>query len=123
FRLALATSGAAAAGKAVVNASGDLTFNAADTPAAGDTIVASYEVSQSAARDVELRYGNVKETYTAADATDLARDVGNVSTLVDVAITAGQEPNLPDAMTDALPLTGGSNGEGASASDYATALA
>ena len=55
---------------------GDLTFSGADQPQEGDEIVASYEVSQSACRDIELRYGNAKETYTVVDATDIERDVG-----------------------------------------------
>src|SRR5439155_898590 len=66
---------------------------------------------------------NVKETYTVVDATDIERDVGGGSTLVDVTVQTGQEDNLPDTMADPLPLTGGSNGEDADPSDYASALA
>ncbi len=124
FRLSLATSGQPAAGKrAVVAANGDLSFAAADKPKEGDEVIAAYEVSQSACRDIEIKYGNVKETYTVVDATDIERDVGGGSTLVDVTVESGQEDNLPDTMTDPLPLTGGSNGEDADPSDYASALA
>jgi tail sheath protein len=122
-RLALATSGSASTGKAVVKANGDLSFVAADKPAEGDAIVASYEVAESAARDVEVRYGNAKETYTVVDATDIAADLGGTSTLVDVTIATGQDANVPDVMSDPAALGGGSNGEGADPADYSAALA
>ena len=123
FRYPLATTGAAAAGKPVVKANGDLTFAAGDQPAAGDVITAAYEVEQASARDVVVSYGNVKETYTVADADDLAADVALSSSLVGVTVANAQGPNLPDTMADAVPLTGGANGEGAGPSEYATSLA
>lgn len=124
FRLPLAvTNSAPSAGRATVKANGDLAFHAGDAPVAGDTILASYEVSQSASRDVEIAYGNLKETYTAADATDIAADVTADSTLVDATIAAGQDGNLPDVMDAAVPLTGASNGESAGAPEYGAALA
>jgi hypothetical protein len=122
--LGTAASGAAAAGRAVVSPTGVLTFAAADKPAEGDTVVAAYDVAKSACRDIEVVYGNVKEVYTVADATDLANDVSTTSTLVDVGpVPGGQEASLPDTMANALPLAGGSNGVAASSADYATALA
>jgi hypothetical protein len=121
-RLALATSGSASPGTAVVKANGDLTFVAGDKPSNGDTIEASYEVEASACRDIEIAYAGGKETYTVVDAADIARDV-KASALVDVAIATGQDANVPDVMTDPIPLTGGSDGENAAPSDYTTALA
>src|SRR5207244_8088921 len=103
YRLSLATSGQPAAEKrAVVAANGDLTFAAADQPKEGDEVVAAYEVSQSACRDIEIKYGNVKETYTVVDATDIERDVGSASMLVDVTVETGQADNLPETLADPL---------------------
>lgn len=124
-RLALVpATGAASAGTVNVNATnGALTFNAADKPAVGDTVAASYTVAQSAAHDVELRYGNAKEVFTVADATDIAGNM-STSTLVDVApIVAAQAANLPDLMATPMPLAGGTNGEAATPADYSSALA
>ncbi len=75
FRYPLTVGGAAAAGKPTVKANGDLAFAAADAPVAGDVITAAYEVEQASSRDVVVSFGNVKETYTVADATDLAADI------------------------------------------------
>lgn len=125
-RLALVpqATGTPTAGTAFVNpATGALTFAATDKPAAGDTVSATYAVAESAARDIVIQRGNLKETYTVADGTDIAGQVA-ASTLVDVApIAAAQEANLPDVMATPLPLAGGSNGEGATSADYVTALA
>jgi hypothetical protein len=124
-RLALVpNTGAPSAGTVFVNATnGGLTFAAPDKPAVGDTVVATYAVAQSAARDIEIRHGNAKETFTIADATDIAGNVG-ASTLVDVApIAAPQAANLPDIMSTPMPLAGGTNGEAATPADYTAALA
>lgn len=121
-RLKLATSGSTAAGRAVVDANGKLTFVTADQPKEGDKIVASYEVDVSACRDIVIAYGNTKETYTVVDGTDILRDVNVSSGLVEATIAPGAEPRVPKAMDEALPLTGGGNGEGALAADYATTL-
>ena len=125
-RLALVpqTAGKPTAGTAFVNPNtGALTFAAGDAPAAGDTVSATYAVDQKSARDIVIQWGNLKQTYTAADGTDIATRVA-ASTLVDVApIAPAQAANLPDTMPNPLPLAGGSNGEGAAASDYTTALA
>lgn len=124
FRLALVVGNAAPApGRPTVKANGDLSFHASDAPVASDTIVASYAVSQSASRDIEIGYGTAKESYTVADASDIAADINASSALVDVTIAPGQEGALPDAMADAVPLTGASNGEAAGTPEYGTALA
>ncbi|MCP5152176.1 MAG: phage tail sheath subtilisin-like domain-containing protein [Ectothiorhodospiraceae bacterium] len=123
FRLELRTSGAPSRGVARVQADGALSFHADDQPVAGDTLVASYEVSASACRDVQVEYGPLRETYTVADATDLARDIAAASGLVAATIAAGADPRLPDVMTTALPLEGGSNGEGATPAQYSASLA
>ena len=125
-RLALtpAASGTPGAGTVFVNpTTGVLTFATPDKPNAGDTVTASYAVAQSASRDVEIKLGNLKETYTVADATNLAADIAAGSTLVTATIGAGQDANLPDVMTNPLSLAGGSNGETASTGDYTTSLA
>jgi tail sheath protein len=125
-RLALVpeATGTPTAGTAFVNpTTGALTFAAGDAPAAGDTVSATYAVAQSAARDIVIQWSNLKQTYTVADGTDIATQVA-ASTLVDVEpIATAQAANLPDIMPNPLPLAGGSNGEGATAADYATALA
>jgi hypothetical protein len=124
FRYPLTVGGAAAAGKPTVkSADGELAFAAADAPVAGDIVVASYEVEQASSRDVVIAFGNMKETYTVADANDLAADIEASSSLVKATVAAAQGANLPDTMTDAVPLTGGSNGESAGTSEYATSLA
>ncbi len=123
FRLKLATTGSAAKGKVHVDTlTGTLTFHANDLPGSGDSISASYEVLQSACRDIEISYLNVKETFTIVDATDLKRDLDGSSTLVTAAIATGSDLRLPDVMTDALPLEGGVNGETAGTSQYALSL-
>ena len=123
FRLKLVTTGAAARGKVRVAADGGLTFHADDEPEDGDTLTASYEVKQSYCRDIVIVYRNVKEVYTVVDATDIKRDIDKSSVLVAVTIESGADPRLPDVMTDALPLEGGSNGESAGSSEYTTSLA
>jgi len=123
FRLKLVTTGAAARGKVRVATDGGLTFHTDDEPEDGDTLTASYEVAQSSCRDIVIAYRNVKEVYTVVDATDMKRDIDKSSILVTVAIESGADPRLPDVMTNALPLDGGSNGEGAGSSEYTTSLA
>jgi hypothetical protein len=124
FRLQLATTGSARAGVVRVSTTdGALTFDTADEPVADDRLVASYEVAQAACRDVELNHRATRETYTLVDATDLARDINNGSTLVGAEIATGGDARLPDVMTDPLPLEGGANGESANNATYAISLA
>lgn len=122
FRLKLSTTGAAVRGKARVSDTGALTFHADDAPQNGDTLTASYEVAQASCREVVMTYRNVKEVYTVVDATDMKRDIDKSSTLVTVTIESGADPRLPDVMTDALSLEGGSNGAGAGSSEYTVSL-
>lgn len=124
IRLTLSISGPASPGNVVVDpGTGVMTFDNADKPVSGDQVVASYFVDQSVSRDVVLIYQGAKEVYTAVDASNLAADVNARSTLVTAAIATGADARVPDTMTQALPLTGGANGENASGSDYANALA
>lgn len=124
FRFPLKTTGSASPGKVVVDpATGALTFDAADQPVSGDTIIAAYEVDKAAAREIEISYKNVKETYTALDATDIKRDINGASNLVTVDIEGGADARVPDVTGTSLALEGASNGETASPADYKTALA
>lgn len=123
-RLPLATTGSAAAGKPVVRKNtGELLFHASDQPAEGDEIIASYEVDKASSREIEVKYGNATETYIAVDATDIERDINRISTLVEVEIQTGADARTPDAMAEALLLTGGSDGADADAADYTDSLA
>jgi hypothetical protein len=128
-RLRMVLTGPAAKGKTVlVNPDGTLTFDPADVPKAGDEVTASYEVLEASSRDVVVRYGNVKETYTGADATDLARDINAGSGLVKATVEAGQAGSLPDIPDPAVSpaqvaLEGGNDGRDADNSNYATSLA
>jgi hypothetical protein len=124
IRLTLSPAAAAAPGRVHVDSgTGVLTFDPGDQPANGDQLIASYYVDQSASRDIVLVYQNLKETYTDVDATDIARDINASSTLVKAEIASGADARVPDTMTQALPLTGGANGESAAPTDYSTALA
>ncbi len=124
IRLKLSVAGSAAKGKVVVNpADGALTFHADDQPQDGDTLSASYEISQAYCRDIEISYKNQKETYTVVDATDIKQDLERLSSLISVSIEPGADPRIPDIMSEALPLQGGANGENASATDYKNTLA
>ena len=123
FRLKLITTGSAEKGKVHVStADGSLTFHPDDQPEDGDTLHASYEMDQSACRDLVIAYLNIKETYTVVDATDLKRDVDAASKLVEASIATGAEPRLPDVMSDPLPLDGGANGEAAGTAEYKLSL-
>jgi hypothetical protein len=124
-RLALATTGAPQKGRrAVVSpADGVLTFHADDVPVAGDTLRAAYEVDKSACRQLDVKYRNVTESYTAIDATDLKRDIDAASTLVKVEIQAGGDARAPSTTTEALLLDGGDDGANADGTAYATSLA
>ncbi|HZU25697.1 MAG TPA: phage tail sheath subtilisin-like domain-containing protein, partial [Bryobacteraceae bacterium] len=124
IRLTLSPTAAAAPGNVHVDAaSGAMTFDAGDTPVNGDQIVASYFVAQANSRDIVIAYQNAKETYTDVDATNIVADINGRSTLVTATIDAGADARTPDTMPQALQLTGGSNGETATAGDYTNALA
>ena len=124
-RLALAISGAPQKGKrAVVNpADGVLTFHADDTPASGDKLNAAYAVDKAFCREIEIKYRNVTEQYTAIDATDIKRDVESASSLVAVEIQPGGDARAPNVTTEALLLDGGDDGAAADGTAYANSLA
>jgi Phage tail sheath protein subtilisin-like domain/Phage tail sheath C-terminal domain len=124
IRLNLSTTDPASPGTVHVDqGTGAITFDPADQPVSGDQIVASYFVDQAVSRDIVLTYQSVKEVFTDVDAANIAQDINGRSTLVKAAIASGADARVPDTMPQALPLTGGANGENASSSDYATALA
>lgn len=124
-RLALAITGAPQKGRrAIVNpADGVLTFHADDTPLSGDKLAAAYVVDKAFCREIEVKYRNVTEEYTAIDATDIERDVGRASSLVGVTIQAGGDARVPNVTTDPLVLDGGDDGAAADGTAYADSLA
>ncbi len=116
-----ADTGTPGAGKVFVNTTtGALTFPTG-LPAAGDTVVASYEVGTPSTREIEIVYKNLKETYAVVDATDMVRDINSSSNLVTV-IAAGAGARVPQE-SPAAALTGGSDGEGATGTEYSAGLA
>lgn len=123
-RLSLKTSGNPVSGKSAVvdPATGVLSFHADDTPADGDTLVASYEVATASSREIEIVYKNLKETYIVADATDMARDINSSSSLVRVTIPVGAEAKVPDNPKIPTLLANGSDGEKATGSNYKDGL-
>jgi hypothetical protein len=124
-RLALAITGTPQKGRrAVVNpADGVLTFHADDTPVSGDKLAAAYVVDKAFCRQIEIKYRNVTEDYTAIDATDIERDVGRASSLVGVTIQAGGDARVPNVTVDPLVLDGGDDGATADGTAYADSLA
>jgi hypothetical protein len=118
----LAGTGTPGAGRVFVNTTtGALTFPTG-LPAAGDTVVASYEVGTLSTREIEIVYKNLKETYAVVDATDMVRDINSSSNLVTVTIAAGAGARVPQESPVAA-LTGGSDGEGATGTEYSAGLA
>jgi len=124
IRYKLVTSGSAKKGESVkVNtADGVLSFHADDTPVDGDSLIASYEMEKSQCRQVVISHKHIKETYTIVDADDLYRDTKK-SRLASVTINTDAGSRVPDVMSEAFPLKGGSNGETATPTVYKTALA
>lgn len=123
IRLTLSPTTAATPGNVHVDATtGTMTFDAADQPANGDQVVASYFVDQANSRDIVLVYQNIKEVFTDVDADGIADDINAHSTLVTAAVAPGAGARTPDTAA-AIPLTGGANGENATGADYTTALA
>jgi hypothetical protein len=108
----------------VVNpADGVLAFHADDTPVSGDRIAASYVVDKAFCREIDIKYRNVTERYTAIDATDIERDVEASSALVAVEIQPGGDARVPDVTAEPLVLDGGDDGAAADGTDYANSLA
>jgi hypothetical protein len=116
-------------------ATGTLTFTtlASHKPVAADTIEARYEVPMANAVKVELFYKETKEVYTVADASHLAEQMNNRSSLVST------DPSAISSFFNSLPAdTGGvkvlfgtglngnntgSNGANAAPADYQAGLA
>ncbi len=123
-RLAIKTTGSPVKGRSVSvdTSTGIMTFHADDVPEEGDALVATYQVDKSACREIEIKYGALKEIYSVVDADDLKGDINRESILVEAEIASGAGPRLPDVMDAALQLVGGSNGSNANASDYETTL-
>lgn len=120
---------AAAPGTVQINpATGALTFAAADTPAAADTVFASYVVDKSVSVRVTLRHGLTEEIYIVASGNDLAADINNSSALAiaEADATNGGEP--PNKLTDFMLFGTGTNTRGdngttnVDASEYQTGL-
>ena len=113
--------GAPGTGQVLVNtATGALTFEASEAPAAADEVIASYVVNLANSVKVTLQVGTAEEIYIAANGNDLAADI-NKSSAMAVATAAVNAAELPTKFANAFdffPLTGGANGAGVSASDY-----
>jgi phage tail sheath gpL-like len=115
---------APAAGQVQINpASGVLSFPAGETPAAADTLTASYMVDRSQAVLVTLRLGRTEEQYTVVDGNDLEADVNRLSAWVDAEADAANGAELPLVSTPAgafAAFRGGDNG--AAGADYQEGL-
>ncbi len=118
----------------VNSSTGAVTFTtlANFAPVAADTMVVTYEVPAANSKKVELVYGAVKETYTVADASHLAEQLNQRSSLVstDKADETGFLNQVPDnTVGSRLFGTGldgnssGANGEAATSAAYKAGLA
>ncbi len=122
-----------------LDADGNLTFTTLTSvaPVAEDTIVATYQVPAANSKLVELTYQTVKESYLIADGAHLAEQVNHStkgSKLITVVIPSSGPPSdwlkLPKNTSDKGELFGsgldghtrGSNGEGATDTDYKRSL-
>jgi Phage tail sheath C-terminal domain/Phage tail sheath protein subtilisin-like domain len=103
-------------------------------PVQADTILARYEVPAASSKKVDIYYEGAKESYTVADAAQLAASVNLRSRLVtanpaDATNTAFYNLAMANTGTQVLFGTGlngnvaGSNGERATAADYSAGLA
>ena len=107
---------------------GDLTFEATETPVASDTLTASYEVPAANSLKIEISFAQQLETYYIADAAHLAEQVIASSQLVSAdsadASNAAFMNELPAKTPDSGVLfAGGSDGANADADDYKDSLA
>lgn len=111
-------------------ATGNLHFIAAEAPAAGDTLTASYVVPQASSRKVTIAAGSATEDYTVADGQHLVDQVTERSQAVEKGPDAPNLSSLPkkSAAVDAFENFGGpgdipgSNGEDAGPADYQRGL-
>lgn len=114
-------------GEVRVMNTGDLEFNAADTPAAADVVTASYTVDKASAVKVSINLNGLKETYIVVSGNDLVADINRLSAWVEATALANAA-ELPDksAAADAFSAFGtGANtsgDNGASGANYQTGL-
>ncbi len=133
FLITYGSSGTPPKGTALINdATGVITFEATDAPAAADKVIVSYALPVSNSEKVTLKAGNVVEVYTVADGADLVQQINSAdspSALVKAA--AGSNPaELPSLSSpaDNFDLFGkgtntpGSNGESVKDTDVAAGL-
>lgn len=107
-------------------ATGALEFG--EVPAAGDDVVASYRVDQSAAIKVTLRYEEAEEVYTVVSGNDLIRDLASPVTPSSwvTGTAAANVGEIPIATIPVAPpvvfhqFSGGANG--ASSASYQSGL-
>ena len=116
-----------AVGQVVLNPdTGALTFEATQTPAVGDQLLATYDIAPAKARLVTLSLGTTAERYTVPDGKTLVYYINAGSLLVTATGDAKNSGGLPKAGTDSYLGTGtnaqGANGASASGDDYATGL-
>ncbi|MEM9010931.1 MAG: phage tail sheath C-terminal domain-containing protein [Pseudomonadota bacterium] len=107
--------GAPNPGEVVIDtAGGGLTFNAADAPAAGDTVIVTYVVASASARVVTLTQGAEEESYLVVSGQDLADQLED-SALAELDDTAAN-PNIDELPTEFTPdnlvefFSGGTDG-------------
>jgi Phage tail sheath C-terminal domain/Phage tail sheath protein subtilisin-like domain len=99
---------------------GALTFSV--TPAAADTVTASYLVDRTSAVKVTLRYRRGDEVYTVVDGHDLVADIKRLSAWADAEplANAGERPAKSPAANAFAAFSGGDNG--ASGANYTDGL-
>ena len=118
---------APAVGRVVLNPdTGALTFDPTQTPAAGDQLLATYDVAPAKSRKVTLSLGTTIERYTVPDGKTLVSYLNAGSLLVTAAVDAKNGGGIPKSGTDSYLGTGtntqGANGASAGGDDYATGL-
>lgn len=109
------------------DATGVVTFVAAQAPAAADKVIVSYEVLEANSRKVTLRYGATDEVFTVADGNHLVsliNDPDNPSQLVKASVLANPaELPAKSASADDFPvLKGGNDGANVNDTHFAVGL-
>lgn len=127
------SSGTPPSGSALINdATGVITFAAADAPAAADKVVVNYEVPAATSAKVTLKAGTLEEAYTVADGAHLVEQLnqaGSASQLVkgQEGANSAELPTL-SSPADKFELLGkgtntpGSNGEAVTDADVKNGL-
>ena len=118
---------APAVGQVVISPdTGALTFEATQVPAAGDQLLATYDVAPASARLVTLSLNGTVERYTVPDGQSLVSYITAGSRLVTAIADAKNSGGLPKSGTDSYLGTGtntqGADGPAAVGDDYATGL-